>query len=152
MSWTGRKRSQGDRHPCGKLKSRKPGSPPPQPHRKGFGTNPIAETVHGRYHLGGHINGPQYVAGSLFLRARLRYQAAIGSPHGPRSPSGSPSEGHPTELEPDDAKDIAAYEAARRALGYFATDVEWIVVQDQALYELYNYLKGLDILRRLYRV
>ena len=82
MSWS-RKRIQGERYPSGKLKvHRKPKPPPDQPHRKGFGSNPIAETVHGRYYLGNHINGPQYVAGSLFLRARLRYRAAIGSPSG----------------------------------------------------------------------
>lgn len=148
MSWTGRKRSQGERYSSGKLKSRKPATSPPQPHRKGFGSNPIAETVHGRYHLGGHINGPQYVAGSLFLRARLRYQAAIGSPHGPRSPS----EGHAMQLEPDDAKDIAVYEAARTAMGRFTTDVEWVLVQDAQLADLTAYRKGLNVLRRLYRV
>lgn len=148
MSWTGRKRSLGERHPSGRLKARKSKPLPDQPHRKGFGNHPIAETVHGRYHLGGHINGPQYVAGSLFLRARLRYQAAMGSPHGPCSPS----EGHSLEFEPDDAHDIKTYEVTRQALGRLTVDLEWVLVQDAQIADLTAYRQGLDVLRRLYRV
>lgn len=148
MSSTGRKRSLGERYPSGDRKLRKSKPPPPQPHRKSYGNHPLAETVHGRYHLGGHINGPQYVAGSLFLRARLRYQAAMGSPSG----LCSPSEGHVLEFEPDDASDIAVYEATRQALGRLTVDLEWVLVQDAQVADLTAYRQGLDVLRRLYRV
>jgi hypothetical protein len=148
MAWIGRKRTEGERHSNGRLKYRKPKPPPEQPHRRGYGSNPLAETVHGRYYLGNHINGPQYVAGSLFLRARLRYQAAIGSPHG----LCSQPDGHVVKFDRDDAKDVAAYEAAREILGRLTADLEWVLCQDAQLADLTAYREGLDALRRLYRV
>jgi hypothetical protein len=139
---------QGERYPSGKLKVHRKPKPPDQPHRKGFGSNPIAETVHGRYYLGNHINGPQYVAGSLFLRARLRYRAAFGSPSGLRSRS----EGHVVKIDHDDAKDVEAYEAARQLLGHLTADVELVLCQDAQLADLTAYRQGLNLLRRLHHV
>ena len=149
MSWTGRKRSSGERTPSGKLKRRKPPAPPAQPHRKGYGSNPLAETTHGRYLLDGAISASQHVAGSFYGRSRLQYRVAIGSPSDLRSRS----EGHATEPDPErDAKIIAEFEAARAALGRFVTDVEWVLVQDAALVDLSDYREGLDVLRKVYRV
>ena len=148
MSWTGRKRTQGDRHPSGKLKRHKPATPPDQPHRKGYGSNPLAETQHGRYFLDGAINDRQYLAGTFFGRSRLRYRAAIGSPNSLRSRS----EGPPVQPTWDDADAVAAYLAAREALGRLTVDLEWVIVQDVQLADLTCYRAGLDVLRRLYRV
>ena len=148
MSWTGRKRGQGERYPSGDIKRRKPKAEPPQPHRRGYGTHPLAETQHGRYFLDGAINDRQHVAGTYFGRSRLRYRAAIGSPDSLRSRS----EGHASEFEPDDAKDIADYRAIRTILGHLITDLDWIIVQDAMLADLTGYRKGLDVLRRFYGV
>jgi hypothetical protein len=148
MAWTGRKRSAGERHPGGKLKRSKPAAPPPQPHRKGYGSDPLAETVHGRYRLDGAINQQQWLAGAFYGRSRLRYRAAIGSPDSLRSRS----EGRPDGEERDDAKVIAEHEAARHALGRLTVDIEWVVCADAMLADLTSYRAGLDILRRFYRV
>jgi hypothetical protein len=149
MSWTGRKRGAGDRFPSGKLKPRKPPKPPEQPHRKGYGSHPLAETVHGRYLLDGLITPQQHTAGELFRQARVRYQIAIGSPASLRNRS----EGYPDNLgERDDARDIADFEAARTALGRLTVDVEWVCCQDAMLSDLTAYRAGLDVLRRIYRV
>ena len=72
----------------------------------------------------------------------------MGSPHG----LASRSEGHASEFEPDDAKDIAEYRAIRTILGHLVTDIDWIIVQDAMLADLTGYRKGLDVLRRFYGV
>ena len=144
----GRKRdSTADRYPCGKPRRPK-ATPPVQPHRKGYGSNPLAETQHGRYFLDGAINGPQHVAGGFFGRSRLRYRAAIGSPDSLRSRT----EGHPASTGDDDARYIAEFEAARVRLGRFVVDVEWVICQDAQLADLTAYRAGLDVLRRFYGV
>lgn len=149
MSWTGRKRaSTQPRKPCGRLKPRKPSAPPSQPHRKGYGSNPLAETQHGRYLLDGVINGPQHLAGTFYGRSRLRYRAAIGSPDSLRGRS----DGHPAGSGENDAEDISAYLGARTALGHFIADVEWVICQDALLADLSAYRAGLDTLRRFYGV
>ena len=149
MSWTGRKRTLGERTPGGKLKRRKPPAPPVQPHRKGYGANPLAETSHGRYLLDGAITASQHVAGSFYGRSRLQYRVAMNAPSDLRSRF----EGHVTEPDPErDAKIIAEFETARSALGRLVTDVEWVIVQDAALADLSDYRKGLDVLRKVYRV
>ena len=142
----GRKRdSSADRYPCGKRR-RKP--PPIQPHRVGFGSNPLAETTHGRYLLAGAISPAQHLAGSFFGRSRLRYRAAMGSPDSLRSRS----EGHPAGDCEDDARHIAEFEAARARLGRLTVDVEWVIVQDAQLADLTAYRAGLDVLRQFYRI
>ena len=149
MTRAGRKRNAtAERYPCGKPRPRKQPPHPDQPHRKGYGSNPLAETQHGRYYLDGAINAPQHLAGTYYGRSRLRYRAAMGSPHG----LASRSEGHASEFEPDDAKDIAEYRAIRTILGHLITDLDWIIVQDAMLADLTGYRKGLDVLRRFYGV
>jgi hypothetical protein len=149
MSWSGRKRAFGDRHPCGKLKRRKLPPPPVPPHRRGYGSNPLAETQHGRYLLDGAITASQHVAGSYYGRSRLRYRAVMGAPSDLRSRF----EGYTGESDPErDAKVIAEFETARHALGCLVVDVEWVVVQDAVLADLTAYRQGLDVLRKVYRV
>jgi len=148
MAWVGRKRAAGDRYPSGKLKRCKPAAPPVQPHRRGYGSHPLAETVHGRYLLDGLITPQQHTAGALYALARSRYRAAIGAPDSLRSRS----EGHPAGTGEDDARHIADYEAAREALGRLTVDVEWICCADAMLSDLTAYRAGLDVLRRMYRV
>ena len=145
----GRKRNAtADRYPCGKPRRRKP-PPPDQPHRRGYGSNPLAETSHGRYFLDGTINDRQHLAGTFYGRSRLRYRAAIGSPDSLRSRF----EGRcPEDTLDDDARYIAEYQAARTILGRLTVDVEWVVVQNAQLADLTNYRKGLDVLRRFYGV
>ena len=149
MSWTGRKRGQGERYPSGDLKRRKPKAEPPQPHRKGYGTHPLAETQHGRYFLDGAINDRQHVAGTYFGRSRLRYRAAIGSPDSLRSRSETRGE---KATDDDDARYIAEHLAVRHTLGRLTVDIEWVIVQDAQLADLTDYRKGLDVLRRVYGV
>ena len=150
MSWTGRKRGNGERYPSGDLKRpRKPKPIPPQPHRKGYGSNPLAETQHGRYYLDGAINGSQHLAGSFYGRSRLRYRAAMGAPSDLRSPSEGRGE---KATDEDDVRVIAEYHAARDRLGRLTTDVEWVVIQNAMLADLTDYRKGLDVLRRFYGV
>jgi hypothetical protein len=149
MSWRGRKRTLGDRYPSGDLKRRKPKPDPPQPHRRGYGSNPLAETQHGRYLLDGAITASQHVAGSFYGRSRLSYRAVMGSPSDLRSRF----EGHPAEVDPErDVKIIAEFEAARSALGCLVADVEWVIVQDAMAADLTAYRAGLDVLRKVYRV
>ena len=148
MSWTGRKRTTGDRYPGGKLKPRKPPPPPDQPHRKGFGSNPLAETVHGKYYLTGAISGPQHLAGTFYGRTRLKYRIAIGAPDSLRSRSGQVSERDDT----GDAEIIRHFLDIKNRLGHLITDLEWVIVQDAMLADLTTYRKGLDALRRIYRV
>jgi hypothetical protein len=156
MSWRGRKRTLGERYPGGKLKrSRKPKPDPPQPHRRGYGSNPLAETQHGRYFLDGAINGSQHTAGQFYGRSRLCYRAAIGAPDGLRSHALTRTSVHDSHLDGSDENDvkiIAEFEAARSALGRLVVDVEWVVVQDAMLADLTAYRAGLDVLRKLYRV
>jgi hypothetical protein len=153
MSWTGRKRGNGERKLSGDLKRpRKPKPIPPQPHRKGYGSNPLAETQHGRYFLDGAINGPQHLAGSFYGRSRLRYRAAIGSPDSLRSRFEGRGE-KATDDDPDgDIRCINEYLAARSILGRLTTDVEWVVIQNAMLADLTDYREGLDLLRRFYGV
>ena len=148
MSWTGRKRSSGDRYPSGKLRPHKPAKPADQPHRKGYGDNPLAETQHGRYRLDGVINQQQWLAGAFYGRTRLRYRAAVGTPDSLRWPS----ERHRGERVDRDAEYIAEYEGARTALGRYWVDVDWVIGQDAMLADLTAYRHGLDVLRRFYRV
>ena len=149
MSWTGRKRSPGDRFPGGKLKPRKSPQPPDQPHRKGLGSNPLAETVHGRYYLTGAISGPQHLAGTYFGRTRLRYRISIGAPDSLRSRS----DARGTRDDPEaDIRAVDEYEAVRVALGRLIVDIEWVIVMDALLADLTAYRKGLDTLRRYYGV
>jgi hypothetical protein len=56
------------------------------------------------------------------------------------------------KFDRDDAKDVAAYEAAREILGRLTADLEWVLCQDAQLADLTAYREGLDALRRLYRV
>ena len=146
----GRKRNAtADRYPCGKPRPRKQPPPPDQPHRKGYGSNPLAETQHGRYYLDGAINAPQHLAGVYFGRSRLRYRSATGAPDSLRSRS----EGYLAKDEPEaDARYIAEYENVRGVLGRLVVDVEWVIVLDAMLADLTDYRKGLDILRRHYGV
>jgi len=148
MSWTGRKRSPGDRYPSGDRRLPKPPKPPDQPHRKGFGSNPLAETVHGRYYLTKAISEPQHLAGTYYGRSRLRYRAAIGSPDSLRSRS----EGQPIPTGEYDGVEIAHFNGVILALGKLRVDVDWVIVQDAMLADLTNYRRGLDVLRTLYRV
>jgi hypothetical protein len=145
----GRKRdSNRERYACGKPKPKKI-TYPDQPHRKGYGSNPLAETTHGRYLLDKAISPAQHAAGAWYGRSRLRYRAAIGSPDSLRSRS----EGRCKEdTGDDDARHIAEYQTARAILGRLTTDVEFVVVQDAQLADLTNYRKGLDVLRKLYGV
>jgi hypothetical protein len=150
MTRAGRKRnSNRERYACGKPKPPKPVHYPDQPHRRGYGSNPLAETTHGRYLLDKAITAPQHAAGAWYGRSRLRYRAAIGSPDSLRSRD----EGHPEDGEErDDARAIAEYQTARAFLGRFTTDVEWVVCLDAQLADLTAYRKGLDVLRRFYGV
>ena len=148
MSWRGRKRDAlGERYACGKLKPKKAPAPPTQPHRKGYGSDPLAETQHGRYRLDGAITQRQWLAGAFYGRSLIRYRIATGSPDSLRSPSDS-------WLEPsgDDARHIDEHEAARNALGRLTVDVEWVVGQDAMLADLTAYRDGLTILARFYGV
>ena len=59
MTRAGRKRdSNRERYACGKPKPPKPVHYPDQPHRRGYGSNPLAETSHGRYLLDKAITRP----------------------------------------------------------------------------------------------
>jgi hypothetical protein len=148
MSWTGRKRSPGDRFPSGKLKPKPPPLPGDQPHRKGFGSNPLAETVHGRYYLTGAISEPQHLAGTFYGRTRLKYRIAIGAPDSLRSRS----DARVTRDDTDDADIIRFYIMVRSALGHLITDIDWVIIQDAMLADLTAYRQGLDVLRRVYHV
>jgi len=148
MSWTGRKRSPGDRYPGGKLKRPKAAPPPEQPHRKGFGSNPLAETVHGRYYLTGAISQPQHLAGVFFGRSRLRYRIAIGAPDSLRSRS----DARTTRDDNNDAETVGAFLDIRRQLGHLIVDLDWVIGQDAMLSDLTAYRQGLNVLRRIYRV
>ena len=149
MAWTGRKRDTGlERYANGRAKARKPPEPPDQPHRRGYGSNPLAETVHGRYLLAGAINQQQYLAGTFYGRSRLRYRIAMGSPDSLRSRSDDRAAGDGE----DDAKDIAEHEATLRTLGRLAVDLDWVIGQDAMLSDLTAYKAGLDALRRIYGV
>ena len=144
----GRKRdSNRERYACGKPKPKKI-TYPDQPHRRGYGSNPLAETTHGRYLLDGTITPPQHAAGAWYGRSRLRYRAAIGSPDSLRSRSEARGE----KATDDDARHIAEYQTARAILGRLTVDVEWIVIQNGMLADLTSYRKGLDVLRRFYGV
>jgi len=148
MSWTGRKRQAGDRYPNGQVKRKKPPKPPEQPHRRGYGSNPLAETQHGRYRLDGAISQQQWLAGEFYRRTRLRYRAAIGATDSLARRSGEPSE----NPERDDAKCVAEYDAVRNRLGRLVVDLDWVLGQDAMLGDLTAYRAGLDALRRIYGV
>ena len=149
MSWRGRKRdAMGERYACGKLKPKKAPPPPTQPHRKGYGSDPLAETQHGRYRLDGAISQRQWLAGAFYGRSLIRYRVAMGSPSGLRSRF----DDRPASEGEDDARHIAEHEAARNALGRLTVDVEWVVGQDAMLADLTAYRDGLTILIRFYGV
>jgi hypothetical protein len=148
MAWRGRKRELADRYPCGKLRPRRKLAEPEQPHRRGYGTNPLAETVHGRYFMDGQITKPQYTAGTIYARARLMYRAALGIADGL-------SRGNCGAKERDDVRDakaVAEFNRIREAMGRHAVDVEWVVGADSQLVDLDGYRRGLDCLRRLWGV
>ena len=145
----GRKRdSNRERYACGKPNP-KTITYPDQPHRRGYGSNPLAETTHGRYLLDKAISPAQHAAGAWYGRSRLRYRAAIGSPDSLRSRSEARGE---KATDDDDARHIAEYQTARAILGRLTTDVEWVICHDAQLADLTAYRKGLDVLRRFYGV
>ncbi len=149
MAWRGRNRAPGTRYACGKLKPKPKPAEPEQPHRKGYGSNPLAETQHGRYLMDGAITGPQHLTGELYRKARLRYRAALGITDGL---SRGHREGGGQGEERDDAQAVAEFLKARQALGLNARDVDWVVGSDLATSNLDGYRRGLDALRRLWGI
>jgi hypothetical protein len=149
MAWRGRNRAPGTRYACGKLKPKPKPPEPEQPHRRGYGSNPLAETQHGRYFMDGVITGPQHVAGESYRRCRLRYRAALGITD---SLSRGHREGDREDRDWDDAQAVADFLKAKQALGLNARDVDWVVGSDRATGNMDGYRRGLDCLRRLWGV
>jgi hypothetical protein len=151
MPWRGRNRALGARYGCGKLRPKPKRVEPEQPHRKGYGSNPLAETQHGRYFLDGAITGPQHVAGEFYRKARLRYRSALGITDGL---SRGHREGGGKDEDRDDAQAVADFIAVRQALGQWERDVDWVVGNDMKTGSgnMAGYRRGLDCLRRLWGI
>jgi hypothetical protein len=143
----GRKRKLAARHPGGKLKSA-PIVRPDLPHRRGYGSDPRATTLHGRYFLDGAIDGRQYVVGELYLVTLIKYRAAILAPGGLRSRSDG---GVGRRLdEAEDAELVDRFVACLKVLGRLARHVESVLCEDQPPPEMRLYVAGLTVLRGVY--
>jgi hypothetical protein len=146
----GRKRKPGSRTPNGKLRPDRPAPLPVLPHRRGYGSDPRATTQHGRFLLDGVINGPQFVAGEIYLVSLAKYRAAILAPHGLRSASeGSAKRVCDEEFE---IEIVERFEVVRRALGRLITHVERVLCHEQRPADPTGYRAGLDVLRGVYGV